>query len=115
MHNIYKLKDMLMEELKEYGQKGELTPGSLDVIDKLAHATKNVCRIIDDCDGEYSSRGYRYDDSFARNRRRDTMGRYSKTDGGMNSLLAEMRDMMPSLPEDKRREVQRFVDKMYGM
>lgn len=47
MHNLYKLKDMLCAELEEYGQKGELTGGSLDVVDKLAHAIKNLDKIIE--------------------------------------------------------------------
>jgi hypothetical protein len=33
----------------------------------------------------------------------------------MSGLLDEMRGMMDSLPEEKRREVQRFVDKMDRM
>lgn len=122
MHNIHKLKDMLMEELKEYGEKGELTPGSLDVVDKLAHSIKNICKIIDDCEGEegYSNGRYYYRDgtrgnSYARNRRRDAMGRYSRAEDGMDDLLTEMHEIMPMLPEEKRREAQRFIDKMQGM
>ena len=42
MHNLYKLKDMLCAELEEYGQKGELTGGSLEVVDKLAQDRKSV-------------------------------------------------------------------------
>ena len=134
MHDIYKLKDMLMDELKEYGQKGEMTPGSLEVIDKLAHATKNICKIIEDCESEegYSSR-YAYADggSYARGGRggrggrtganqygsyaRDRIGRYSRAEDGMNELLAEMHEIMPMLSEEKRREAQRFVDKMHSM
>lgn len=38
------LKEKLMCELVDYS-KGELTTNSLDVIDKLAHALKNVLRI----------------------------------------------------------------------
>lgn len=38
------LKEKLMSELKEYG-RCELTSGTLDIIDKLAHALKNVMRI----------------------------------------------------------------------
>ena len=55
-----------------------------------------------------------------RNAKRDSMGRYTR-DGGysyadsMESLLDEMRGMMGGLPEEKRREVQRFVDKMERM
>ena len=47
MHAIYELKDMLCKELEEYGEKGELTTGSLDVIDKLAHTIKNLDKIIE--------------------------------------------------------------------
>lgn len=68
--------------------------------------------------------------SYARGRgsnaRRDSMGRYSRESGysrnesysyadGMEELLTEMRGMMGDLPEEKRREVQRFVDKMERM
>lgn len=47
MDAIYDLKEMLCKELEEYGNKGELTPGSLEVIDKLAHAVKNLHKIIE--------------------------------------------------------------------
>ena len=47
MHDLYKLKDMLVEELKEFGKKGELSTGSLDTIDTLAHATKNLEKVIE--------------------------------------------------------------------
>jgi hypothetical protein len=42
------LKEKLMSELKEYG-RCELTSGTLDIIDKLAHALKNVMRIEEYC------------------------------------------------------------------
>ena len=41
---MHELKEKLMLELKEYGH-GELSHGSLEVIDKLAHALKNVMKI----------------------------------------------------------------------
>ena len=66
--------------------------------------------------------------SYARGRgsnaRRDSMGRYSRENGysrnysyadGMEDLLSDMKEMMGDLPEEKRREVQRFVDKMERM
>ena len=128
MHDIYKLKELLMDELKEYGQKGELTPGSLEVVDKLAHSVKNICKIIEDCENEeYSSRGsYRDGGSYARGGRGGrrggvnqygsyARGGYSRAEDGMNDLLMEMHDIMPMLSEDKRREAQRFVEKMQNM
>ena len=48
MRELYDLKDMLIKELKEYGSKGELSGGTLDIVDKLAHATKNLCKVIDE-------------------------------------------------------------------
>ena len=46
MHELYKLKDMLCEELKEYGSKSEMSAGSLEIVDKLSHAIKNLDKII---------------------------------------------------------------------
>lgn len=46
MHELYELKDKLLQELEEYGTK-ELSAGTLDVVDKLSHAVKNLCKIIE--------------------------------------------------------------------
>lgn len=80
MHELYDLKDMLCKELKEYGTKGELTAGSLDVVDKLTHTIKNLDKIIDHED-EYSGRSY--PDGMGgsyRGRYSRRMGRYSGED-----------------------------------
>lgn len=47
MHKLYELKQMLCEELEQYGKKGELSAGSLEIVDKLAHAIKNLDKIIE--------------------------------------------------------------------
>ena len=62
MHGIYELKEMLCKELEEYGAKGELTAGSLEIVDKLAHAIKNLDKIIEasETEGDYSERGGSY-------------------------------------------------------
>ena len=60
MHELYKLKEMLCKELEEYGSKGDLSAGSLEIVDKLAHALKNLDKIIESKEeesGEYSSAG----------------------------------------------------------
>lgn len=131
MHELYELKDMLCKELKEYGEKGELTAGSLETIDKLAHAMKNLDRVIEayEEDGEYSGRSYpdgmggsyargrysREGRSYARGRmnaRRDSMGRYSRDDG----MIEELRDLMQDAPNEAiKRDIQRLVDKMEQM
>lgn len=91
MHEIYQIKDMLMEELKELTKKGELTAGSLDTVDKLLNSIKNACKITmyeESDEGDYSNEGgaganmsYRGGYSRARGRGsnaiRDSRGRYS--------------------------------------
>ena len=58
MHELYELKEILMDELKEYGSKGEMSTGSLEVVDKLTHTIKNLCKIIEAYeDEEYSEQG----------------------------------------------------------
>jgi len=58
MHELYELKEKLMKELAEYS-KGELSTGSLEVIDKLAHAIKNICKVCEDMeDSSYEGGSY---------------------------------------------------------
>lgn len=52
MRKLYALKDMIIDDLKEYADKGKIDSVSLEAIDKLAHAGKNICKIIDYCEGE---------------------------------------------------------------
>lgn len=150
MHELYQLKEMLCKELEEYGSKGDLSAGSLEIVDKLAHALKNLDKIIEtkeeESGEEYSGamyrRGgsYRYDDgmmtggsyrrggSYARGGNRRGMvtnptgrnqysreGGYSRAEGDMAEIVEELRGMMDDLPEDKQREVQRFIDKVDRM
>lgn len=99
MKELYELKEKLLEELKGYGKK-DMSAGSLDVIDKLAHATKNLGKVIEDCEEEegYSSRygGRSYEGRSNRGRSRDSRGRYSNNEGNSyyegNSYRDEMRD-----------------------
>ena len=142
MHDVYKLKDMLCEELEEYGRKEEVTAASLEVIDKLAHSIKNIEKIIKNYEEEEEgySHMYRYTDgtmdrygrggrdgySYARRgrgpgARRDAIGRYSSRDGysmadeDMHDMIEEMRGMMKDLPEEKKMEVKKFISKMESM
>jgi len=54
MHNLYKLRDLLVKELEEYGSVGELSKASLDSVNKLSHAAKNVCKVINYCEDDGS-------------------------------------------------------------
>ena len=139
MKELYELKEKLLRELEEYSAK-EMSAGSLDVIDKLSHTIKNICKIIEAAEEEeYSSRGsytgggaYRYSrerggnrydyeggGSYARGRnaRRDSMGRYSR-DGeysradGMESLVEQINEMMQELPQNVQQDAQKFIQKL---
>ena len=137
MQELYELKEMLCDELKKYGGKGELTAGSLDIVDKLAHATKNLDKVImayeedgySENDGYYyedgrsyrdggnSNRSYRnsYRGSYARGRgrnaRRDSMGRYSR-----DGMADKLRELMESAPDERsKEEIRKLADKMESM
>ena len=127
MHDLYELKEKLMKELEEYG-KQELTAGSLEVVDRLSHAIKNICKIIESYemeedysmrdgnsrnpyDGNVSNRYSRTGTRYSRRRNRDSMGRYSRTDG-VEELVETVRGMMQELPQNIQMDAQRFVQKL---
>ncbi len=130
MHELYELKEMLCKELEEMGSKGELTAGTLDTVDKLAHAVKNLNKIIEEYDEEYSGemdgRSYRDGRSYARGRgryaKRDSMGRYSSRysrnysrDGYSRDgdVAARLEEVMSDVSDEMiRQEIQRIVEKM---
>lgn len=121
MRELYDIKEMLMEELKEYGRKGELTSGTLEVVDKLSHAIKNLCKIIEAYEEEEGySNTYRdgmRGGSYARGGRRGgrgganqygsyAMGGYSRD----HEMVAELRELMQEAPnEHVRKEFERFI------
>ena len=118
MTELKNLRDMLCDELKEYGKKGELSAGSLSTIDTLAHALKNIDKVIDDDEGYSGYYPYSYDDGRVRGgsyaRRRDSMGRYSGDRGySRHGLADKMRDLMDEAPDDRtRQEIERMVTKL---
>ena len=122
MHALYDLREMLCKELDEYGKKGELSAGALDIVDKLTHTIKNLDKIIEvNEDGEYSNYGPRGGTSYARGRgryaKRDSMGRYSSDGYSRTGDMTErLRDLMNDAPDDRtRQEIQRLVTRMEQM
>ena len=141
MHTLYELKDMLCEELEEFGKKGELTAGSLETVDKLAHAIKNLDKIIEakeeeeysqameggNMGGSYARRGGSYargsyargGRSYARGRnaRRDSMGRYASEGYSRNEeMIAELHELMDDAQDERtKQEFQRFIQKIEMM
>lgn len=141
MHELYELKEKLTRELTDYA-KGELSTGSLDIIDKLAHSIKNVCKVIEDSEGsnrsyegsrrsydmsrEGSNRSYEgsygeggssYEgSSYRRGRgryaRRDSMGRYA-AEGP--ELAMELKELMQDAPEESKQDFKRLIQKIEQM
>ena len=130
MHAIYDLKEMLCKQLEDYGKKGEMNAAVLERVDMLAHAVKNLDKIIESYEEtEYSERGGRvygngnsyrggsYEGGQSRARKRDSMGRYS-SNGYSNhgDMVDQLRDMMADAPDDRtRQEMQRLISRMEGM
>lgn len=143
MHTYQELKEMLHDELKEIVQKGELSAGSLETIDKLLNSIKNACKIImydeyseDDgysnANGSMGGGNYSNNYSNARGRgsnaRRDSMGRYSRNEYSMRGGYSRdgrysydegkmdiLNDMMnEAKTEDERRVIQKVMRRMEG-
>lgn len=114
MHKLYELKEKLCKELESHaGEK--LSAGSLEEIDKLAHAIKNIDKVIASKEGEeYSGRSMRsgrmsyadegsYRGSYGSggySRKRDAMGRYSRDD----EMMAELRKLHGMANDEMQRE-----------
>lgn len=127
MHELYELKEKLCKELKKYNDK-ELTKESLEIVDKLSHACKNLDKIIEKYEEEedggsyasYNSYGGSYEGSYrgnsnrsnrgsynngsyargrGRNAKRDSMGRYSSTGGSYNDGYSRNSDIASELRE----------------
>lgn len=74
-----------MEELERKAEKGgKLTMQEIQYADMLAHLKKNILTsdAMMESDDEYSNEGGSYARGRGRNARRDSMGRYSREDGG---------------------------------
>ena len=135
MHGIYKLKDTLCKELEEYGDRTQLDKSSLEMVDTLAHALKNINKVIEYKEaGEYSEAR----DGYSRGTIDDGMGHYhwpqytryserrSMDDGPSrrgsyrmsrdDGMIERLREMMEEAPDEKtRKEIERLVQKMESM
>lgn len=142
MEDMKMLFDKLCDELCEYGQK-DLTQDTLKTIDTLAHAAKNILKVMEGCEGGGS---YAYYDEDPRNTamggmrgsygmhggsyrmsgKRDSMGRYSRegmsregmSHGGYsrgNNVTDGLRELMYAAPQEMQGEIQRLIKKLDNM
>lgn len=124
MHRLYNLKDTLIDELKQLGSKDRIELADLELVDKLAHATKNLCKIIESCEeAEYSegmgpyagmpnfrrgsyarggsmAQGGSYARGRGANARRDSMGRYSSA----GDFRMELEEIVQDAPNEAVRQ-----------
>ena len=115
MHKLHELREMLMEELNKCASKGELSAGSLDIVDKLTHAVKSIDTILAMEESGYSRDDYSYARGRGRYAKRDSMGRYSgeggySRDGDFREMLEEAMDNAPN--EQVRTKLQRIMSEM---
>lgn len=106
MHDLKNLKKMLIEELEEFGKTGSINKASLETIDKLAHATKNLAKVIECCEEEeYSHRmGRSYADRSYRN------DGYSYSNDNLKGQLYKL--METSSDERTREKLREFIDRV---
>jgi hypothetical protein len=136
MHGIC---EKLTEEISEMNKKmdkngGKMSAGDLEALDKLTHALKSIKTTLameeydDDRSGDYMGgnrggsyeRGGSYARGRGRNARRDSMGRYSSEygysrDEAIDDMAEDIRAAMPTMPEELKRDAQRFLSKLEQM
>ena len=127
---MHKLIDYICDELDELekkADKGKLSMSEVEYADKLAHLKKNLLRSEELMDEGFSGDTGAYNrmygnnggSSYARNRRRDSMGRYS-SDGGRypmyardDGFMSELHELKNSAPNEQvRREVEQMIDRI---
>lgn len=142
MHELYKLKETLCKELEEYGERTQLDKSSLEIVDTLAHALKNLDKVIENKEmDEYSGDRMSRDD-MSRGRIEDGMGHYHwpnytrystkrsmdnrsyrgsygrSMDGysGNDEMVEQLRTMMDEVQDDgTRNDLRKLISKMERM
>lgn len=135
LDTLYEICEALNRELEDANEKirkagGKMSAGDLEVVDKLTHAIKSVKTTIAmiENEGDYSNE---YGNSMNRrsmdsrtmrgrsnargrtgNVRRDSMGRYSRAEAE-DAMMDALEDYMETVNDpNKKREVERFMEKM---
>ena len=132
MEYMHELKEKLCMELDEIAKKPEMSAGDLEAAHKLTDTIKNIDKIemleedagySRDGDWEMEGRGSYNRGSSYRGRKRDSMGRYSRTGrmypdrvysrGDAKELMMEqMEDMMGGANEREKEILRRAMDQL---
>jgi hypothetical protein len=110
---LYDLCGMVEEELNSANKKlksaGKLTGEDLTYIDKLTHTLKSIkttMAMMDAEGGSYADGMMRHYGSYARGRRRDSMGRYASRMGRSynDGFVEDLKELMNNAPDDHTRQ-----------
>lgn len=137
MKHIEKLRDMLCDELDNIASQNELTAGSLETVDKLAHAIKCIDTIVAMKDAGYSQEGGSYGNSYGNSydysgrRRRNAMGQFSRNgtyayddgrsyanrrysrDDARDNMISQLEELMENAPSEKyRQKIHEWMEQM---
>ena len=119
MHQLKSLKEKLVKEICEYGNRSSFSSSDIQNIKNLISSILKLCEYNEmEDDEEYSNRmSYRHDSAY----RRDAMGRYardnyarrgySRDDDMMNKLY----EVMDEAPEHKKQEIKKMIDRLEQM
>lgn len=139
-----KITDELAEANKKLDKgDGKMTAGDVEYIDKLTHTLKSIKTTLamaeydddyshdymggssyargDNRGGNRSNRGGSYArGNGRRNPRRDSMGRYSREGGysrdeAVDEMADAIREGMSDMPEELKKDAQRFLNKLESM
>lgn len=123
MHKTEQIREMLCKELDSYADK-KLDGGVLEVVDKLAHAIKNLDRIIEN-KGGYSGRAYerdsrgRFSGDTQNGYSMDYNDRYSRDDmqngysmNPMHNIKRELTEIMNMADGRTKQNLQRIISEM---
>lgn len=116
MHD--RLYDKLCQILDDMERKDKLSASDVQIVDWATHAKKSMLAVEEMEGGDSGSYRGGYDGySRARNRRRDSMGRYSSDGYSRAGEMAErMRSMAADAPDEQtRREMERVASKLEQM
>lgn len=125
MHKIEELRDRLCEELEKYGN-AELNTSAVNIVDTLAHAIKNIDKIMEAEEGysggyphymdgrSYDDRSYDGRRSYARDRRmKDARGRYSGDYSMDDETISRLEKVVQNAPDKRtRRDLEEIIEMM---
>ena len=98
MDKLHEVKEMLIDEIEEYADKGKLTKEDAMSLKALTGSVDHLCNIVD-------KEGYSGDYRYSR--------RYSDRGYSRHGLEDKLRNLMDEAPDERTRmEIKRLIDKM---